>query len=701
MIMEKIIVLLFAFLVYGSSFAQPGKKPPQKDKPPTQKEMEDMMKQMQKELDGMSPEDKRMMDSMGIKLPSTRDIPKLSDKQWADALEDENRVVPKRDAARIAAIPKPVMDAKMGAYLAAIQKKVSATSKPEVLGMAKKIDSYFQALSKTPAETGNMCMAFWIAGKPQMALYLMGETCVMTPNNFDNLSNYAAMLSMQGAQHLAIPILNNLNTKFPKNSTLLNNLGQAWFGLGEITKAEKYLDSAIRIYAYHPQANFSKALIEESKGNTKKAVELVKKSIKHSYSKEKEEKLKQLGYKLLLDDVYIPFKPGPDPLGLGSTHRPDYPKTLDELKTLKTAWKNFNNDCDNRILQLQKQLNEAAQKYSTDLTKLASQVRKDYTSVSNVSTLVKEPLFIKKGSLAMSKATEFYETQFKQLKAMRVKLAADLSEIQKHHKRAAPEAPCDAHRDAENDFLKSYNDTKQTADEAALKLFKQYYNELAYWSQYTSTDANQFEIIRLQFLIDWLMKNKEYQPLLYSEFEELECLEPEEAEEGKLSEFDVIACKYKSKLKFLMITIESNCSRMTSEFDFMFLKYVRKDDFERAEGDTYIASTITVSAEAGKALEAGPLKVEAKLGAGVELEFSRTGLEDVTLIAEAKVGAGTNIFDENEETGSPGIGLAGKDAFPTTEEVGVEGRISLISGHGSLSTNSSIDALKGIRLANW
>lgn len=55
------------------------------------------MKEMQKEMNDMSPEDKKMMDSMGIKMPSIKDIPKATDKQLADAYENENRIVPKRD----------------------------------------------------------------------------------------------------------------------------------------------------------------------------------------------------------------------------------------------------------------------------------------------------------------------------------------------------------------------------------------------------------------------------------------------------------------------------------------------------------------------------------------------------------------------------------------------------------------------------
>src|SRR4029078_7879443 len=71
---------------------------------PTQKEMEDMMKDAQKELDGMSAEDKKMMDSLGIKMPSMKNVPKVTDAQLKEAWENETAIVPKRDAARLASI---------------------------------------------------------------------------------------------------------------------------------------------------------------------------------------------------------------------------------------------------------------------------------------------------------------------------------------------------------------------------------------------------------------------------------------------------------------------------------------------------------------------------------------------------------------------------------------------------------------------
>jgi len=133
--MKKILFVFVFLLSMSATFAQPGKKPAAKDKPPTQKEMEDMMKEMQKAMDEMSPEDKKAMDSMGIKMPTMSSIPKVSDKQLADAWEQENQLVPKKNPAKIATIPATPTVAALPAFLskihAAVNTKMTAAESSE------------------------------------------------------------------------------------------------------------------------------------------------------------------------------------------------------------------------------------------------------------------------------------------------------------------------------------------------------------------------------------------------------------------------------------------------------------------------------------------------------------------------------------------------------------------------------------------
>jgi len=85
-------------LITGAAFAQTGKKPASKEKPPTQKEMEDMKKEAQKAMEKWT-RTKKDVGQHGIKMPSFKNIPAVSDKQLATAWEDEARLVPKKDLA--------------------------------------------------------------------------------------------------------------------------------------------------------------------------------------------------------------------------------------------------------------------------------------------------------------------------------------------------------------------------------------------------------------------------------------------------------------------------------------------------------------------------------------------------------------------------------------------------------------------------
>ena len=84
--MKKLSAVCFlTIFLIGTVIAQPPKsKPKPKEKPQT--EMEKMMKEAQMEMDNLDPETLRMMDSMGIKRPSFKNVPKVSDQQMKEAL---------------------------------------------------------------------------------------------------------------------------------------------------------------------------------------------------------------------------------------------------------------------------------------------------------------------------------------------------------------------------------------------------------------------------------------------------------------------------------------------------------------------------------------------------------------------------------------------------------------------------------------
>jgi hypothetical protein len=290
--MKKHLFLYSLVLILSVTFGQT--QPKAKEKSPNQKEMNDAMKEAQKAMDAMSPADKKMLESMGVKIPSASDLPNVSDSQMAAAFEEEGKVIPSRKTELIAQLPKKTLSiTELNTYLKTTNASVAAIITSNSKELAEKVMTQFKNDPYYGFMIASAANGMWIMGLKEPAVYLMGEATKVLPNA-DNYNNYAAYLTMTGAGHMAIPILQKLNSLHPKNSTVLNNLGEAWLQLGDEMKAGSYLDSAIMVYAFHPQANYTKCLILESKGKTAEAVAALKQSLKHSITKHKLDELNKL-----------------------------------------------------------------------------------------------------------------------------------------------------------------------------------------------------------------------------------------------------------------------------------------------------------------------------------------------------------------------------------------------------------------------
>ena len=260
----------------------------------SQKEMEEMMKEAKEAMESLSEEDKKMMKEMGVAVPSFNNVPQVTDDRLRTAMEEEGRVIPTKRTDLIAGLPvKLFTDAELPAYIKSTNNSIASIITPASKDLAEKAMAAFKDDPWYGAMIASTANGMWIMGLEEPAVYLMGKAVEALPNA-DNYSNYAAYLTMLGAGHIAIPVLAKLNSIHHNNSTILNNLGQAWLQLGDVDMAEKYLDSAIMVYAYHPQANYTKCLILESEGKTAEAAVALKRSIKHSATKSKVDKLSRL-----------------------------------------------------------------------------------------------------------------------------------------------------------------------------------------------------------------------------------------------------------------------------------------------------------------------------------------------------------------------------------------------------------------------
>jgi tetratricopeptide (TPR) repeat protein len=667
--MKKYLFVFASLFIMAAAFSQPSKKTKTVDKPPTQKEIDDMMKEMQAAMNEMSPEDKKMMDSMGIKMPSLTNVPKMTDKQLADAWEQETQLVPKKNAARIAAIPPAPAAAALPAFISKIHTAVVAK-----LTVAERTDAetvYGSIKQKPGISTANIAISFWIQGRPLLAIYLMGKACQDEPNNIDNINNYAAMLTMAGAEQAAIPVLQNLNKRFPNNSTVLNNLGQAWFGLGDIDKASRYLDSAVRIYAYHSQANYTKHLIEESKGNTQAAAAALMKSVKKSYSPDKESKLRKLGKRLSGKDIDFPFKMPQDPLGLEKFNWPAYPMSVAASAIQEKAWRDFITECESELdelnskaAQLEKNAIDATQKRMAALMK-AAQSGKPFQAM---------PFYAPIAALKLNYLIEDKDNglQFRMTKSAQAVGEAVLRDDDLQDKRSAEEETvskkydpligegrsnpleqyCEAINEVRNKYLQSSNLQLQQTQEAYLNDQRKMINDQVYYAQYINW-AEDFEVVKVHSKIKWLnlIKGQVVRFQSPGPF----CKENNAAghKNSALSAFDDVACKYHSSIDLFVMEFNNDCSRFEGKLKLGALNYTRKIDSD--DHDKLLAASLEIKVGTSKGWENGPVQAEGKAEIIGKMEWNDKEVTNWELTSEVGVSGGSNLGHGDQSIDIAGV----------------------------------------------
>ena len=189
------------------------------------------------------------------------------------------------------------------AYLRKVHTEVERMIPTKEKADALEIYNDTKAKTNSTDAIGNAASSCWMLGHSEKAVFIIGKVCLDSIRNTDNLNNYAAFLIMLGAEHAALPILKYLNYLYPKNSSIYNNLGQAWFGLGELEEANKFLDSATLLDPTHSTANETISQIHLSHGQTAKTIASLKASLKEVYDPEKHAQLTNLGYQITYSDL--------------------------------------------------------------------------------------------------------------------------------------------------------------------------------------------------------------------------------------------------------------------------------------------------------------------------------------------------------------------------------------------------------------
>lgn len=705
--MPLLLTAAILLLAVGQAWSAEGDKPARN--PRSQEELMQSAQRAQQQINQMSPEQRQMMEKMGIVLPDLKSMPMVSGSAAGQVIAGDFGAVPAKDTARIASIARqPLTDAGMAAYLDAVHRQVSSKVTPDARRLGDKVFDKLKSDKQPPASMGNSATGLWAMGRVQVAIYLMGKALASEPSNTDNQSNYAAMLAMNGGEPLAIPLLDKLDRQFPGNTTVLNNLGQAWFNLGELDKADKFLNDVIRIYAFHPQANSTQSFIEESRGNKSKAVELAKNAVRHSVSLDKENRLRKLGYKLTANDVRPLAKPTPDPLGMANFKHPAFPKTAAEEMALRAEWGAFRDEVQSRMLTLDNK--KRALKPMDKAMEQAMAAQKFWTDPAGANASKAEPALVV--TMPFARRAKLKLMELEKDSGAKFRLDKSLKDLKAHQKLtgtthgaytmawqteigksaynggegSVAKDSCPPLNALADQFLAANGTYEQLFDEYLQQLRMQLSQEL-YWKQFMQS-SDDFEYTKLAYQGRWLAAlGSAY---FYDVNTSKECFGelPAQRKGSKLANFNDLHCPYHSEIDFGAASIQSDCDKTTTKIGVGWLALGLKQDMDNNRNtfaDQFVSCTVEVTAGKSKDVKLGPLTVGVGVSATLGMEIGRSGIQDVYLTGDVGAGVSTNVVGAINDAGHPtsmgGFGVNDK----TVIGVSSGGRISLISGQANAS----------------
>ncbi|HVG15634.1 MAG TPA: hypothetical protein VM935_11760, partial [Chitinophagaceae bacterium] len=141
---------------------------------------------------------------------------------------------PPKDFSKLNLVPKnPPSLIQLADGLRQTKKQLETVTPKAVLEEVRKITE-----AQTPAQQQSSSIAAFYGDKPAEALLISINSALQNLEEMAGLNNLAAMLNMVKLEHKAVPILMNLLAKDPSNSIFLNNMGQAYLGMGDLFNAE-------------------------------------------------------------------------------------------------------------------------------------------------------------------------------------------------------------------------------------------------------------------------------------------------------------------------------------------------------------------------------------------------------------------------------------------------------------------------------
>jgi tetratricopeptide (TPR) repeat protein len=359
----------------------------------------------------------------------------------------------------------------------------------------------------------------WCSGNTDLALELALDAADANPDDDNILDNLAAILTMCNLPVEAVPILDFVKQGDPGNSTINNNLGQAYYLLGDAAKAKAYLQAAIAACADHPQANFTLACMAYIQGNKSQAIAYCENSIRGAFMVDSWTMLKACKPDARLMDLIRHRYKATDYF---SPHK--YPllpqcKEVADVKTLQEQYKEY-----------EAMLQQMEKRYQQIVKTEADYVRKNEANEVMAKIAQRKNPLRPFGALAQTvigDITEDFGDRIKRLNAYDStyfhkiatlkqehddECAALVKRLEKRGDAAGEGNPdmnlesdeCKALNAVHNNYLPELAKLTEERQREWINQLKNYYNDYAYWCYLASIDDHSYRQMFYTNVIAWI-----------------------------------------------------------------------------------------------------------------------------------------------------------------------------------------------------
>lgn len=537
---------------------------------------------------------------------------------------DSKPVFPKKNPALLASLPKITSKAALTSYVNDLHNQFLKKVSPDLVASFKEIEQKLEHDGNKMAAEG---ISAWYNEAPSQSILLLTKAASQAQAPDLLISNLGAILNMGGLENKSLPILKYLVTIYPQNAMILNNLGQAFVGLGELDTAMVYFGRCVQHEPNHPQANNTAGEIELSKGNNTAAAQYFKNSLNGAFTEEAARHVKFVEPDMDINDYLKHNLHMPEYFNENKYKPPPQCQNVTEAEGLSAIYQGYH-EMLNKIYQHYYDLElEFMDKSKKNLEQRAL----DAFAMKKLPT----PPFYVKAGYAWDALMKKYRSDAEWLTVMDEDYEKRKKEIyEKYVAASTGSSDCAVQTGHVNNYLHDMADITTAWQLKHMAFNKKYINQLIYWSFLYSFSSDEFKMKFYGQVKNYL---DEIGSIAKTELWGPPC---EQIQQGNTPAADIIIeepeCPIDFELKLIVGKIALNCKKFSfSGGEVVKLKYEK--NFSSKQSTMSVGIGVTL--ELGSKNFGGGFTGSASIDAGESVFITLDGnnsFSDLGLSVDAK-----------------------------------------------------------------